>query len=51
MKKLIYITVVLVAVWILFQNSEPYAKATKVLTDYFGQLWDGLTKGKVATNV
>lgn len=43
MKKLAWLTFVLVALYLLFRNAEPYKRATEAATDTFSRAWSALT--------
>lgn len=46
MKKLLLLSFVLIALYLLFRNSKPYAKAVTTGTDFFSKIWLALTTGK-----
>lgn len=46
-KKLAILTAILVALYLLFRNAQPYAVATENLTGWFARYWTALTKGEV----
>lgn len=46
MKKLILTTFVLIALYLLFRNAEPYQRATAAIVAKFARAWSALTTGK-----
>lgn len=51
MKRFVYITVALVAIYLLLQNAEPYTNAVSSFTEWFSRFWQALTQGKVKNDV
>lgn len=46
MKKLLVTTFVLIALYLLFRNAEPYQRAIVAITQNFSKAWSALTTGE-----